>query len=332
MGKNMLDDLEERTEARLKDPIVPGSITFPIPALSSFLEGGKIPPGSLCYWMGATGGGKSMALIYVAKEAAFLDKCNVLYITAELTENLVKQRLDSCITGIPTIEIRNKANRVREIYKKSASYSAIASRIQVVEVPMGTTTTSEIHAIIERLEKVKGFVTNVLVIDYADVLAASKRQKEFRHNLVAIYTELKELARNKNIVVWTASQFNAEGTKESLKESGNITTTHGNESSAKAHYADMIIGIARTKDEIDNGAARLIIVKNRIGGGQGFTLKVFPDLSRARLFTGRSENMGHVDVEKPIEGLEVIDEDSDTKLRLVRAKSFQEVYGDEEDK
>jgi replicative DNA helicase len=193
---------------------------------------------------------------------------------------------------------------------------------------MGTTTVSEIHAIIERLEKVKNFTTNVLVVDYADVLAASKRQKEFRHNLTAIYTELKELARNKNIIVWTASQFNAEGTKESLKESGTISTTHGNESSAKSHYADMIIGIARTKDEIENGAARLIIVKNRIGGGQGFTLKVFPDLSRARLFTGRFEPVGHVDVEKPIEGLETLDENTDTKLQLVRAKSFAEVYGD----
>lgn len=331
MGANMLEDLEERTEARLKDPIVPGSVTFPIPGISSFLEGGKIPPGSLCYWMGSTGGGKSMALTYIAKEAAFLDKINVLYITAELTEDLVKQRLDSCITGVPTIEVRVKAKRVRDIYKKSASYSAIASRIQVVEVPMGTTSVAEINAIIERLDKVKGFKTQILVVDYADVLCATKRQKEFRHNLTAIYTELKELARNRGIVVWTASQFNAEGTKEALKESSNISTTHGNESGAKSHYADMIIGIARTKDEIENGAARLIIVKNRIGGGMGFTLKVFPDLSRARLFTGRSEALGQIDVERPIEGLEVEDVREESQLRLVKAKSFSEVYGDREE-
>lgn len=328
MGKNMMEDLDERTEARLKDPIISGSIAFPIPSLSSFLEGGKIPPGSLCYWMATTGGGKSLALTYIAKEASFLDKCNVLYITAELTEDLVKQRLDSCITGVPTNEVRTKAARVREIYQKSQSYSALASRIQVVEVPMGTTTVSEIHTVIDRLEKVKNFTTNILVVDYADVLAASKRQKEFRHNLTAIYTELKELARNKHMVVWTASQFNSEGTKESLKESGTINTTHGNESSAKAHYADLIVGIARTKQEIEDGVARLIIVKNRLGGGTGFTLKVFPDFSRSRLFTGRFEQIGHTDIEKPIEGLEEPDEE--TYLKLVKAKSFKEVYGDEE--
>ena len=335
LGKNMLEDLDERTEARLKDPIIPGSVTLPIPALSSFFEGGKIPPGSLCYWMGATGGGKSMALTYIAKEAAFLDKFNVLYVTAELTEELVKQRLDSCITGVPTNEIRGKATKVRDIYKKSPSYSAVASRIHVVEVPMGTTTVSEINAIIDRLEKTKNFKTQVLVVDYADVLAASKKQKEFRHNLVAIYTELKELARNRHIIAWTASQFNAEGTKESQKENSNITTTHGNESSAKSHYADLIIGIARTPTEIENGVARLIIIKNRIGGGVGFTLKVFPDLSRARLFTGRSEAVGHVDVEKPIAGLDTLDPDEqaekDDSVVHYSLKSLKSVYGDTED-
>ena len=333
MGKNLLADLDERTEARLKDPIIPGSVTFPIPGLASFFEGGKVPPGSLCYWMATTGGGKSMALTYIAQQAAFLDKFNVLYVTAELTEELVKQRLDACITGIPTNEVRVKASKVRDIYKKSASYSSVASRIQVLEVPMGTTTVAEINAAMDRLEKVKGFRPDLLVVDYADVLAASKHHKEFRHGLTAIYTELKELARNRNIVAWTASQFNAAGTNESLKENSNITTTHGNESGAKAHYADLIVGIARTKDELENGSARLIIVKNRIGGGVGYTLRVFPDFARARLFTGRSEAVGHTDVENKIEGLEVDDDEAEkqTQLKLVRARSFKQVYGDTEE-
>lgn len=308
LGKNLADDLEDRTNERLANPIIAGSLTLPIPALASFLENGKIPPGSLCYFMGATGGGKSQSLIYVAKEAAALDKYNVLYVTAELTEALVKQRLDSCITGIPISEVRSKAAKVKDIYYKSPSFTALSSRIHVIEVPMGITTVPEINALIDRLEKVKGFKTEVLVVDYADVLAPSKNHKEFRHSITAIYTELTELARNRNMVVWTASQYNDQGSVESEKEKGHISTRHGNESRGKAHVASLIIGIARTNEEKENGAARLIIVKNRIGGGEGFTLKIWPDFSRARLFTGRCEAVGSTDMDKPIEGLP-IDED-----------------------
>ncbi len=307
LGKNLLEDLEERTEERLQNLIIPGSLTFPIPALASFLEGGKIPPGSLCYFLGATGSGKSQSLIYLAKEAAALDKYNVLYITAELTETLVKQRLDACITGIPINDIRGKARKVKDIYQKSSTYSAISSRIHVVEVPMGTTTVPEINAIIERLEKVKDFKTEVLIVDYADVLAPSKAQKEMRHARTAVYAELNELGRNKGIVVWSASQFNDQGAIEAEKEKGNISTRHTNEARGPSHIASFIVALARTKEEQEDGAARLVIVKNRIGGGVGFTVKIYPDFSRARLYTGKCDTLSPTDVAKPIDGLVTYD-------------------------
>lgn len=304
LGKNLFDDLDARTEDRITHVVPLGAVTLSIPSLNEFIEDGGIVPGSLCYWLAPTNGGKTCALIYSAYTAAMVDKLNVVYVSAELTEEMIKQRMDSCITKIRISDVRREAAKVKALYLGSKSYQEAAKRIRVVEVPIGSTSVADIDNIITRLEKKQNFKANVIVVDYADNLKAAKKTDAYRHEVASIYKDLKELARNRKIVVWTASQMNDQGTEASEKEGGAISTRHSNESRAKAHVTDIIIGIARTQKEKDMGIARLVLVKNRLGGGDGHTVRIFPDFARSLIFTGKSEELGKTSVDEPIEGLD----------------------------
>jgi len=304
LGKNLLDDLEDRTEDRIKNPIIEGSVSLVIPSLSNHLEDGAIPPGSFCFWLAPTNGGKSCALICSAYNAAFYDKLNVLYIAAELTEDTVKKRFDSCITKIPINFIRKEAEKVKQLYLQSPTFQSIAKRIRVVEVPIGNTSVADIDNMITRLEKKEEIKFGVIVVDYADNLKATKKTDAYRHEVASVYKDLVELARSRKVVVWTASQMNDQGTIEAEKENGALSIRHTNESRQKIHLAHLVIGIARTQKEKDTGIARLVLVKNRLGSGDGHTIRVFPDFARSILFTGKEEELDKVDLEQPIEGLD----------------------------
>lgn len=249
----------------------------------------------------------SAALIYLAKEAALIDNVNVLYLACELTEEVAKKRLDSCITGIPIKEIRKRATEVSRKIKDSPHFAAIQSRIRVIEIPIGATTVADIEHIIDKCEKT-GFNIGCVVIDYADNLKPEKANPGSpRFEFAGIYKQLKALSINRNLVVWTASQMNDAGTEASEKEKGIITVRHINESRAKIHLADFCIAIARTQQEKAANQARVVLLKNRLGSGDGFVIKIHPDFACSRLYIkGRFEYLDEtVDLSKPIQGLEV---------------------------
>lgn len=288
LGCNLFGDLMKRTDDRLANPIILGKVSVGIAGLEDYFEDGGIEPGSLAFWMAASGCGKSNALIYMAVQAALADKLNVLFITAELPETVVKQRFDSCITSTPLWDVRKKAEVVKNLYLKSKQFSEVAKRIHIVEVPMGTTTVKEIEHIYEKLEN-KDFRADVLIIDYADHLKAAKKVESNRFEIASIYSELKNFALNKKIVIWTASQMNDNGVEESEKKKGTISMRHVAEARAKIHLCDVCIAISRNQDDKDLSSARLTIVKNRLGSGEGAVIRIITDYSCAKFYTGKSE-------------------------------------------
>ena len=245
-----------------------------------------------------------MALIYSAYSASYYDKLNVLYVSVELTEETVKRRFDACVTGTRINDVRKQADKVRNLYLNSVTFQALAKRIRIVELPIGNTTVNDIDRLMMKLHKKYGFKVDVVVVDYADNLKALKKTDAYRHEVGSVYKDLVELARNRKVVVWTASQMNDQGTIESEKENGAISPRHANESRQKVHLAHLVIGIARTQKEKDMGIARLVLVKNRLGGGDGHVIRIFPDFAKARLYTGKEEELSMLDPDQPIEGLD----------------------------
>jgi len=303
LGVNLFADLDKRTENRNITGGTPGLVPVNIPHIASYLEEGGLPPGSLAFVLGSSGGGKSTSLIHISHDCAKAG-LNVLYVSAELSEELIKKKFDSCLTCVPISDVRRLANKVKSLYSKSARFIATAERIQIVEVPNGVCKVSDIEVLIERLKK-RGFVTNLLVVDYADNLKAPRKTDAYRHEVTDIYKELKALAQKHRLVCWTASQMNDAGTEASEKEGGKLTMRHMNESRGKIHLSDLCIGIARTQEEKDSCLGRLVLLKNRLGGGEGAVVQISTRYEVSRLFGAPSNvvPMSAMNLDDPIEGL-----------------------------
>ena len=307
LGVNLYDDLENRTAIRENFAVTPGLIELNIPYFSSFLEEGGVPPGSLAFFLASSNGGKTSSLIQTAHDAAFRGH-NVLYVTAELSEDMIKKKLDGCLTGIPIQEIKAKARQVYDKITNSQNYINTASRIRIIEVPMGHTKPSEIDGAIQRLIK-SGFKPNLLIVDYADNLQPEHRTEQHRIGINSIYKDLRAMAQKHKLVVWTASQMNDGGTAASEQANGIITMRHVNDDRGKIHLADLCIAIARTQAEKETNLARLVILKNRLGSGDGTVVQIHTrfDISRLINHSKSIVNLDSLREDSPIEGLELED-------------------------
>lgn len=304
LGINLFSDLDRRTEIRNNSDITPGLVELNIPHFKHFLEEGGLPPGSIAFFLAATNGGKSSALIQLAHDAAVCGH-NVLYVTAELSEDMIKRRFDACMTGIAIHDIKRQAGSVRGKIVSSPQFIATAARIHIVEVPMGACRPSDIDILIQKLQK-KNFNTNLLVVDYADNLRPERKFDAYRLEVTAIYQNLRALAQKHKLVCWTASQMNDSGSEASEKKNGVLTIRHVNESRGKIHLADLCIGIARTQEEKENNIARLVLLKNRLGSGDGACVQVNTRFDVSRIF-GDEKNivkMSTINLDEEISGLE----------------------------
>lgn len=329
LGVNMFANLDKRTDERASTTITPGLVEYNVPYFAKFLEEGGLPPGSLGFFLAPTNGGKSSALIQLGHDAA-LKGHNVLYVSAELSEDMIKRRFDACMTGIPIHNVKKEAGSVRAAILSSPQYIATAQRIQVVEVPMGVARPSDIELVIERLKK-RGFLTNLLIVDYADNLRSQRKTEQYRLELVSIYTDLRAIAQRQHLVIWTASQMNDAGTEAAEKKGGIITIRHVNESRGKIQISDLCVAVARTQEEKETNLARLVLVKNRNGTGDGSVAQVSTRFDLSRLF-GEEKNvvpMSSIALDDEIEGLNLVDPEEESSIRTYKlgpASSLKDKY------
>jgi archaellum biogenesis ATPase FlaH len=315
LGINLYDNLDKRTEERASTTITPGLIEYNVPYFAKFLEEGGLPPGSLGFFLAPTNGGKSSALIQLAHDVAMRGH-NVLYVSAELSEDMINRRLDACTTGVPIHDVKPQAGSVRAAILSSPQYVATQKRIHVVEVPMGVAQPSDMELIVERLKK-RGFDTNLLIVDYADNLRSQRKTEQYRLELTSIYRDLRAIAQRQHLVVWTASQMNDAGTEAAEKKSGIITIRHVNEARGKIQIADLCVAVARTQEEKETNLARLILVKNRNGSGDGSVAQVSTRFDISKLF-GEEKNvvpMSSIALDEEIEGLDLNNPDDGATIR-----------------
>ena len=288
VGINALDNLDLRTEHRLSASESLDVVPINIPGLSDYIEDGGVPPGTLSFWLGATGIGKTTALITTTKIAVLANK-KVLYVSAELAIDQILKRFDSAMTGIPILDIKSRATNVREILRTTPRYTTALSNLVVQEVPMGVAKVSDIESVVKYYINKKGWKPDLLVVDYADNLAPSKSNPNAtRLEIYSIYRELRALGQKYKFAVWTASQLNDAGTAASEEDNGRLSTRHVNEARGKAHLADLIIGIGRSPQEHQQSLARLQLVKNRLGGNEGTMVHIATNYACSLLWTSSS--------------------------------------------
>jgi replicative DNA helicase len=265
-------DFFEDTEARF---IRTRRLTCPtgLPQIDAqdVLNGG-LGRGELGVVIAPTGVGKSHFLVQMGAEALRAGK-NVVHYTFELSETAVGLRYDSNLCNIPSSDVIDRKEEVLDFYKENS-----LGRLIIKEYPTGTASVQTLRNHIEKL-LLKSFIPSVIIIDYADIMKSSRKFDSLRHELKLVYEELRNMAMDINVPVWTASQANREASNSEIVGLENMSEAYG-----KAMVADVVLSISRKANEKATGAGRIFVAKNRAGrDGMLYPMQIDTSMSRFRL-------------------------------------------------
>lgn len=267
LGHDLVEDIEARYVTLKRSTIATG-----IPELDAqkVFNGGS-GRGELHVVIAPTGVGKSHFLTMIGANAMREGK-NVLYFTFELSEAKVGIRFDSNFTDIDSNDIYEQKDKVSEFYAANK-----LGRLKVKYFPTNSPTVNTLRAHIEKLA-LRGFIPDVVLVDYADIMRSSRQYDSPRHELKLLYEELRAFAEERNVALWTASQSNREGSTVEVVDMNNMS-----ESYAKAFIADVIVTLSRKASERAGGYGRLYVAKNR-NGLDGLVFPVKIDTARSKFF------------------------------------------------
>ena len=230
---------------------------------------GGLGRGEIGVAVAPTGVGKSHWLVAMGAEALRRGK-NVVHYTFELTETAVGIRYDSNLCGIPSSNVYENKEKVLDFYKNND-----LGRLIIKQYPTGAASIVTIRNHLEKLA-MKDFIPSLIVIDYADIMRSTRTYDSLRHELKLVYEELRNLAMEMNIPIWTASQANREASKSDIVGLENMSEAYG-----KAMVADVVISISRKPMEKSTGAGRLFVAKNRAGrDGMMFPIRIDTSMSK----------------------------------------------------
>lgn len=248
-GHDFFDDIEARF-VQINRQVCPTGLD----KLDSqeILRGG-LGRGELGVITANTGVGKSHFLVAMGCAAMRAGK-NVVHYTFELSEHETGKRYDSNLCNIDSSDLIERKSDVIQSYKEMD-----LGKLIIKEYPTGA---ASVHTLRNHIEKLtlKGFKPSLIVVDYADVMKSSREYDSLRHELKLIYTELRNLAVEMSIPVWTASQANKDSSKSEIVGLENMGESYG-----KAQVADIVLSISRKPMEKSEGTGRIFVAKNRAG-------------------------------------------------------------------
>jgi len=271
IGHDFFEDMESRFQEiqRITSPTGLEQLDKP-----EVLDGG-LGRGELGVIVAPTGVGKSHWLVAMGAEAVKRGK-HVVHYSFELSEHLTGKRYDAnlCNISVSDLKLKENQDKVRELYKDNEDFGSLTIKYY-------PTRTASVNTLRNHLDKLKlrGKIPSLVIVDYADVMRSTKEYDALRHELMLIYEELRQLAADFNVPVWTASQSNKNGANADLVGLENMGESYG-----KAQVSDVVLGLSRKPEEKALGTARLFVAKNR-AGMDGIQMHINIDTSKSKFRT-----------------------------------------------
>ena len=219
--------------------------------IDNLMDGG-LGKGELGVVVAPAGIGKSYLLVNLGA-AAIKAGYNVLHYTLELNEAYVGLRYDSVLTGIANQELKYNIEDVKNTVEK------LPGNLIIKYYPTKGAGINTIRSHVEKY-KILGKKPDLIILDYADLLKGNGGSKEYRLELGNIYEELRGVAGELEVPLWTASQANRSALNEDVIQADKIA-----ESYSKIMIADFVMSLSRKIEDKANGTGRIHIIKNRFG-------------------------------------------------------------------
>lgn len=248
IGHEWADDIDARYEESVREVKTTGW-----DEIDNLMDGG-LGKGELGVVVAPAGIGKSYLLVNLGV-AAVKAGLNVLHYTLELNEAYVGLRYDSVITGIANQELKYSIDNIKDTVAK------IPGDLVIKYYPTKGASINTVRSHIEKY-KILGKKPDLILIDYADLLKGngSMQGRDLRHELGNIYEEMRGLAGELELPIWTASQSNRSSASEEIIEADKIA-----ESYSKIMIADFVMSLSRKIEDKVNGTGRIHVIKNRFG-------------------------------------------------------------------
>jgi hypothetical protein len=262
--RNLGHDYLEDVDKRLSD-IARSCVRTGWPLIDQLADGG-LGPGELGVIISSAGGGKSWCLARIGAEATLQGK-NVIHFTLELNESYVGRRYDSCFTGIDFQAISKQKELVKKLVSDMQNQTGFGT-LKVKYFPIKTVSAMSLKSHLERCQMISGIKYDMMIVDYADILRpiVSEKNSNSYNEAGSIYEELRMIAGELQIPVWTASQGNRSSSEEDIITASNVADSY-----RKIMTADFVMSLSRKVEDKVSNTARFHIIKNRFGS-DGITL------------------------------------------------------------
>jgi replicative DNA helicase len=246
LGHEYLIGLEERLNQSARDTVKTGWDT-----IDELMDGG-LAAGELGVVVAPAGIGKSWTLQSLGANCVRAG-LSVAHYTLELNAEYVGLRYDTIFSGVPTGNLKFYQDDVQK------KLDAITGYLLIKYYPTRTASVQTLAAHLKQME-LQGKLPDMVIVDYADILKPMGNFTERRHQLGTIYEDLRGLAGEFSIPVWTASQANRSSLEEDVIDASKVSEDY-----SKVMTADFVMSMSRKVEDKIANTGRFHIIKNRFG-------------------------------------------------------------------
>ena len=244
LGHDYTTGIEDRLLKSVRNTII-----TPWDPINDIMDGG-LGKGELGVVVAPAGIGKTWCLQSIAANA--LKKgMTIVHYTLELNQEYVGLRYDSIISGIPTANIKFYKDEVKK------KVEALKGKLLIKYFPTKSASVQTLSAHLKTIE-LQQIKPDIVIVDYADILRGPGTEK--RYILENIYEDLRGLAGEYDLPIWTASQANRSSLEEEI-----IDATKVAEAYSKVMISDFVISISRKVEDKIANTGRFHVIKNRFG-------------------------------------------------------------------
>jgi replicative DNA helicase len=256
IGHDYLQNYEERYEYyHRKEDKIPFDLEF----FNKITKGG-LPNKTLNICLAGTGTGKSLFMCHFASSVLLQGK-NVLYITLEMAEEKIAERIDANLLNVPIQQLADLPRQMFETKVNGISKKTQGTLI-IKEYPTASAHSGHFKALLNELALKKSFRPDIIFIDYLNICSSSRFKGGSNINsytlIKSIAEELRGLAVEFNVPICSATQ-----TTRSGFASSDVEITDTSESFGLPATADLMFALISTEELEDLGQIMVKQLKNR---------------------------------------------------------------------
>tara|TARA_B100001093_G_scaffold172067_1_gene164846 strand:- start:1825 stop:3204 length:1380 start_codon:yes stop_codon:yes gene_type:complete len=288
IGHDYLEDYEARYESyHKKDEKIPFDLEF----FNRITKGG-LPNKTLNVALAGTGVGKSLFMCHFASSCLLQGK-NVLYITLEMAEEKIAERIDA---NLLDVNIKDITDLPRVLFENKVTNLAERTQGQLIikEYPTASAHSGHFKALLNELALKKSFRPDIIFIDYLNICASSRYRGAIGVNsysyIKAIAEELRGLAVESNVPIVSATQTTRAGFGSS-----DVDITDTSESFGLPATADLMFALISTEELELVNQIMVKQLKNRYNDptlNKRFLVGI--DRAKMRLFDCEQDNNGEL--------------------------------------